>query len=191
MAAKKSGNLKKEDIRAAQEIHPHNHIPKQPMMDHPPEPIHEDHERKTVRENPQVIVRQTPIPEVRIYGATQHKKTTLGDRASDKLTKYGGSWKFISIFFVFLVIWMSINIYLALLAFDPFPFILLNLVLSCLAAIQAPIILMSQNRSADRDRAKAERDYAVNRKSEREVELMKKDLDYIKKKLAEINARLK
>ena len=74
---------------------------------------------------------------------------------------------------------------------DPYPFILLNLVLSFLAAIQAPVILMSQNRAADRDRAKAERDYAVNRKAEKEIELIKKDLDHIKKKLAEITSMIR
>ena len=139
---------------------------------------------------PTVIVRQTPIPEVRIYGQTPRRKYTLGMKASDRITKWGGSWKFITSFMAFIFIWMGINLYSAFV-WDVYPFILLNLVLSCLAAIQAPIILMSQNRSADRDRAKAERDYAVNRKSEREVELIKKDLDFIKKRLAEINARLK
>jgi len=111
---------------------------------------------------------------------------TLGQRASDRLTSTMGSWIFIIMFLVFLVIWMLINAYFLInytigKPFDPYPFILLNLVLSCLAAIQAPVILMSQNRQAERDRAKAERDYMVNRKAEREVENIQRDLDEIKK----------
>lgn len=138
-----------------------------------------------------VIVKQTPVPQVRIYGQTTPRKYSLGMKASDKLAKWGGSWVFISLFAVFIVIWMAINLYALFTVWDPYPFILLNLVLSCLAAIQAPVILMSQNRAAERDRVKAERDYAVNRKSEREVELIKKDLDHIKKKLAQISTMLK
>jgi uncharacterized membrane protein len=167
-----------------------NHIPKQAMVDeHARQIQHEP--RVAEKEKPHVIVKQTPIPEVRIYGQTQPRKTTFGMKASDKIAKWGGSWYFISGFFVVIVIWMIINVYAIVTVWDPYPFILLNLVLSCLAAVQAPIILMSQNRAAERDRHKAERDYAVNRKSEREVEYIKKDLDFIKKKLAEINARLK
>jgi uncharacterized membrane protein len=167
-----------------------NHIPKQAMTE-PPTITHEESPRTIGQEKPRVIIKQTPVPEVRIYGQTPHKKYTLGQKAADKITKWAGSWHFIGSFFVLLFIWMAINLYAIITVWDPYPFILLNLVLSCLAAIQAPIILMSQNRSADRDRAKAERDYAINRKSEREVELIKKDLDYIKKKLAEIGTRLK
>jgi uncharacterized membrane protein len=106
---------------------------------------------------------------------------TYGQKLADKITFWGGSWTFIIIFFVFLSIWIAINTIAMIERWDPYPFILLNLVLSCLAAIQAPIILMSQNREMERERLKMERDYAVNRKAEREVEYIKKELDSIKR----------
>ncbi len=95
-----------------------------------------------------------------------HKERTLGQKAADALTKWAGSWTFILIFLFFLLIWILINGYFLVQyekgnPFDPYPFILLNLALSCLAAIQAPIILMSQNRHAEKDRIKVEYDYAV------------------------------
>ncbi|MCR4334973.1 MAG: DUF1003 domain-containing protein [archaeon] len=96
---------------------------------------------------------------------------------ADALTKIAGSWGFIIGFAIVLVVWISVNSY-ALIAgiWDPYPFILLNLVLSCLAAIQAPIILMSQNREHERDVTKAERDYYINRKAEREIKILQKDI---------------
>ena len=108
---------------------------------------------------------------------------TFGQRSADWLTKWAGSWYFIIGFFIFLIIWMSINTTWIIFGrtWDPYPFILLNLVLSCLAAIQAPIILMSQNRAAQRDRQRAEYDYAVNRKSEREIKEMQKQLNRIER----------
>jgi len=115
---------------------------------------------------------------------------TFGQKAADKLTKYAGSWGFIGGFFVFLASWMIINgIWLAHQSWDPYPFILLNLVLSSLAAFQAPIILMSQNREAQKDRQRAEYDYAVNRKSEKEVELIKTQLSRIERKLEKITKK--
>lgn len=110
-------------------------------------------------------------------------KRTFGERASDNLTRYAGSWGFITFFFIFLGIWMTINIYGWIESWDPYPFILLNLVLSCLAAIQAPVILMSQNRQAEKDRKKSEYDYKVNRKAEREIEAILKQLNRIEKRL--------
>lgn len=109
---------------------------------------------------------------------TVHKRT-FGQRAADSLAKWAGSWTFIISFFVFLFLWMAANVYMWIQQWDPYPFILLNLVLSCLAAIQAPVILMSQNRSAQRDRQRAEYDYAVNRKAEKMIEEI---LKIIKKK---------
>ena len=108
---------------------------------------------------------------------------TLGQRAADWIAKWAGSWYFIIGFFIFLVIWMSINTAWIIFGrtWDPYPFILLNLVLSCLAAIQAPIILMSQNRAAQRDRQRAEYDYAVNRKAERELQGIQKQLNRIER----------
>ena len=108
-------------------------------------------------------------------------KLTLGQRAADNLSLAAGSWTFIIIFFVFLVIWMMINVYMLATIWDPYPFILLNLILSCLAAVQAPIILMSQNRAAQRDRRKSDDDYRVNRKAELEIEDIQKDLEEIKR----------
>jgi uncharacterized membrane protein len=106
---------------------------------------------------------------------------TLGQKLADWLTRASGSWTFITGFLLFLVLWMLINTYFILFTiWDPYPFILLNLVLSCLAAIQAPIILMSQNREMEREHAKSERDYYINRKAEREIKIVQKELVEIK-----------
>jgi len=118
------------------------------------------------------------------YLHPNHFPRTFGQKAADKLSQIAGSWAFILVFFVFLVAWMAINaIWLSHRSWDPYPFILLNLLLSCLAAIQAPIILMSQNRQAQKDRQRSEYDYAVNRKAERKIELVQKQLDRIEKRL--------
>jgi uncharacterized membrane protein len=114
---------------------------------------------------------------------TTKKTLSLSQRAADSLTKKMGSWGFITTFGVYLFVWMGINIFGAWSHWDPYPFILLNLTLSCLAAIQAPIILMSQNRSAERDHIRFEYDYAINRKAVREIQNMQKDLESIKKSL--------
>ena len=108
---------------------------------------------------------------------------TFGQNAADKLTKYAGSWGFIISFLVILVLWMAANIYAWVNAWDPYPFILLNLVLSCIAALQAPIILMSQNRQSQKDRQRSEYDYAVNRRAEREIQDVKKQLNRIENRL--------
>jgi len=91
---------------------------------------------------------------------------TLGQRAADAVARFAGSWSFIFFFLGIMVLWMVVNILLAFKAFDPYPFILLNLLLSCIAAVQAPLIMMSQNRQETKDRAHAENDYRVNLKSE-------------------------
>ena len=98
------------------------------------------------------------------------EKYTLGQRAADAIAKFAGSWAFIFAFTGVLILWMVINTILAADAFDPFPFILLNLVLSCVAAIQAPLIMMSQNRQEEKDRRRAENDYKVNLKTEIMIE---------------------
>jgi len=110
-------------------------------------------------------------------------KRTIGQKAADALTKWAGSWTFIIAFLGFLFLWMIANVYAWINSWDPYPFILLNLVLSTIAAIQAPIILMSQNREAQRDRIRAEYDYRVNVKAEKEIEQIQKQLDRIEKKL--------
>ena len=105
---------------------------------------------------------------------------TLGDRVADKVAEFGGSWKFIIWFGVILVGWIIINtVFILAGPFDPYPFILLNLVLSLLAAIQAPVIMMSQNRQEDRDRIRAENDYQVNLKAEMEVRMINEKLDQL------------
>ena len=98
------------------------------------------------------------------------EKYTLGQRAADTIAKFAGSWAFIFSFTGVLVLWMVVNVILAAKAFDPYPFILLNLVLSCVAAIQAPLIMMSQNRQEEKDRQRAENDYKVNLKTEIMIE---------------------
>ena len=100
------------------------------------------------------------------------KKYTLGQRAADAIAKFAGSWAFIFSFTGVLVLWMVVNIIMASNAFDPYPFILLNLVLSCVAAIQAPLIMMSQNRQEEKDRRRAENDYKVNLKTEIMIEAL-------------------
>ena len=114
------------------------------------------------------------------------KPKTSGQRAADWVTKWVGSWTFIILLFIFMGLWIWANIYMVIFRWDPYPFILFNLVLSCLAAIQAPIILMSQNRQTERDRIKAEQDYRVNRKAELEIEDMQKDLETIKQMIREL-----
>ena len=107
-------------------------------------------------------------------------KTTFGQRIADKLANTAGSWGFIICFGVVLVSWISINsIVLLTRPFDPFPFILLNLVLSCLAAIQAPVIMMSQNRQETRDRLHSEHDYQINLKAELEIQQLHEKVDHI------------
>ncbi|MFH1787326.1 MAG: DUF1003 domain-containing protein [archaeon] len=103
---------------------------------------------------------------------------TFGQKSADWITRWAGSWIFIIGFFFFLILWMYVNVtmlhkYNLGEPWDPYPFILLNLVLSCLAAIQAPIILMSQNRENQRDRQRAQYDYAINKKAEREIREIK------------------
>jgi uncharacterized membrane protein len=96
------------------------------------------------------------------------KRLTLGERMADRLSNFGGSWTFLGIFAAILLVWIGYNVERPG-SFDPFPFILLNLVLSCLAAVQAPVILMSQNRMSAKDRIDARHDYEVNLKAEMEV----------------------
>lgn len=105
---------------------------------------------------------------------------TYGQKIADKIAEFGGSWTFIISFFMFLIIWMAINIvFITTKPFDPYPFILLNLILSCLAAIQAPIIMMSQNRKEQKDRIKSDYDYKINLKAELEIRLLNEKVDHL------------
>jgi uncharacterized membrane protein len=107
-------------------------------------------------------------------------RRTLGDRWADTVAEFGGSWTFIGIFAGVLVVWMAVNIAEgAARAFDPYPFILLNLVLSSLAAVQAPVIMMSQRRQESKDRLRAQNDYQVNLKAELEIRHLHEKLDHI------------
>jgi len=107
-------------------------------------------------------------------------KLTLGERIADHVATFGGSWKFIIIFGSFILVWIVINTAILLSrAFDPYPFILLNLMLSCLAALQAPVIMMSQNRQESKDRLRAEHDFKINLKAELEVRHLNEKLDHL------------
>jgi uncharacterized membrane protein len=105
------------------------------------------------------------------------EQASLGDRLADQLATHAGSWKFIVLFGVFMLVWMVSNYNMGASAFDPFPFILLNLTLSTVAALQAPVILMAQNRQATKDRAVAQNDYQVNLKNEVEIADLHRKLD--------------
>jgi len=119
------------------------------------------------------ILSRNPID---VYDAT----LSLGDRLADHIADFGGSWKFIIFFGVIIICWMIVNSYvLATRPFDPYPYILLNLVLSCLAALQAPVIMMSQNRQEDRDRQRAMHDYQVNLKAELEIRHLHQKIDHL------------
>lgn len=118
------------------------------------------------------------------------EKYTFGQRAADTIAKFAGSWAFIFSFTGVLVLWMVVNVILAAKAFDPYPFILLNLVLSCVAAIQAPLIMMSQNRQEEKDRLRAENDYKVNLKTEILIEDLYDKVNAILAKQLEMERQL-
>jgi uncharacterized membrane protein len=107
-------------------------------------------------------------------------RLTLGERLADGLAKFGGSWRFIGIFMAMMVIWMGINSFVLIeKSFDPFPFILLNLALSCLAALQAPVIMMSQNRQEAKDRLRVEHDFEINLTAEIEIRKLHERMDHL------------
>ncbi|MEA5000207.1 MAG: DUF1003 domain-containing protein [Candidatus Limiplasma sp.] len=116
---------------------------------------------------------------------------TFGDRMSDRIAKFVGSWTFILLFMGVLIGWITLNLLMALRAFDPYPFILLNLALSCVAAIQAPVIMMSQNRQEQKDRMRSQNDYKTNLKSEIIVEDLYRKIDALLANQEEILARLR
>jgi len=119
------------------------------------------------------------------------QKLTYSQKAADLIAFWGGSWVFIAVLTGLIILWMSINTALALFGkWDPYPFILLNLFLSCLSAFQAPIILMAQNRQTERDRMDAKYDYLVNRKAEREIQDMQGDLEQIKTMIRGVRRKL-
>lgn len=111
--------------------------------------------------------------------ATDDETVTFGQRMADRIASFGGSWKFIIIFLIVLGAWVLINVLVLALRFDPYPFILMNLFLSCIAALQAPVIMMSQNRKEQRDRARAENDYMINLKAEMEIRSLHQKIDLL------------
>jgi len=107
------------------------------------------------------------------------QKLSFGQKIADKVASFGGSWTFIISFLVFIIIWISVNVFWFLnKGYDPYPFILLNLILSCIAALQAPVIMMSQNRQEEKDRARAKKDYMINLKSELEIRTLHEKIDH-------------
>lgn len=128
-----------------------------------------------------------------VVDALQHRSTltdkiedqdqenyTLGQRLADKVATFGGSWRFIILFMLFLFAWIAVNTFFLLTRpFDPYPFILLNLILSCIAALQAPVIMMSQNRQDEKDRERGKKDYMINLKSELEIRMLHEKLDHL------------
>ncbi|MFA6023085.1 MAG: DUF1003 domain-containing protein [Candidatus Pacearchaeota archaeon] len=137
--------------------------------------------------DPKVINQNILAPE-HFHKLFSKKELTFSQKASDTLTSFIGSWKFIFIFLFFLLLWISVNVYLVVEfeigdPFDPYPFVFLNLILAAITSIQAPIIMMSQNRQAERERIRAEYDYAINRKTEKEVREIKNDIENIKQML--------
>lgn len=120
----------------------------------------------------------------------KEEKLSLGQRASDAVAKFAGSWAFIFSFIAVMLIWMIVNLLLASRAFDAYPFILLNLVLSCIAAIQAPLIMMSQNRQEAKDRERAENGYKVNLKNELIIDDLHRKMDLILENQRKLNRRL-
>lgn len=117
---------------------------------------------------------------------TPHHRRTLGQRAADALTMWAGSWFFLILLTICIAVWIFVNSMSSQGRWDPYPFILLNLMLSFMAAYQAPVILMSQNRMSERDRAKARLDLDIDRKAEREIQDIQKDLEEIKMMLREM-----
>lgn len=123
------------------------------------------------------LIQQLTMTE--IVENNSNEKTTFGQKAADAVAKFAGSWGFIFSFIAVMVIWMIVNVVLSTKAFDAYPFILLNLVLSCIAAVQAPLIMMSQNRQEVKDRKRAENDYKINLKNELIIDDLHKKIELI------------
>lgn len=157
-----------------------------------------DERRKVIKELLDVTDREFTdeelIRQLTMTGITQRtaqdEKSTLGQRAADAVARFAGSWAFIFSFIAVMVLWMAGNVLLASRAFDAYPFILLNLVLSCIAAVQAPLIMMSQNRQEEKDRRRAENDYKVNLKTEIMIEDLYDKVNAILAKQSQLEKKL-
>jgi len=142
--------------------------------------IKEVGELSTLEEDVLKTIQDETIISTKLDGLDDIGDYTYGQRLADKVASFGGSWSFIILFGIFIFIWMLINIIFLLdKGFDPYPFILLNLILSCLAALQAPVIMMSQNRQEEKDRERAKQDYMVNLKSELEIRILHEKIDHL------------
>ncbi len=139
----------------------------------------------------ETIVDETLITQ-KITETEEDQESSFGNRMADGVAEFGGSWKFILSFMAFLIIWIIINSFYFIMKkpFDPYPFILLNLILSCVAAIQAPIIMMSQNRQEAKDRQRARNDYATNLKAEIEIQCLHDKMNFLLDEIAEMKAKL-
>ncbi len=124
------------------------------------------------------------------YHPIFRQELTFGQRAADFIANFGGSWTFVLLLGFLIFVWMASNVYfLTRKPFDPYPFILLNLVLSTLAAFQAPVILMAQNRQGERDRIDAKYDHQINRKAEREIQMIQKDIANLKRHILDVKRK--
>jgi uncharacterized membrane protein len=148
------------------------------------EAILEEERGATERLEQSVVARiaghETIAQDIERLEAEEARSLPLGERIADRVASFGGSWRFIGLFMAVLLAWMALNtLALRQAAFDPYPYILLNLVLSCLAALQAPVIMMSQRRTEARDRARGKNDYLVNLKAELSVRLLHEKVDHL------------
>ncbi|MCE3010606.1 MAG: DUF1003 domain-containing protein [Proteobacteria bacterium] len=140
----------------------------------------EDLQLKKLEELIKKSISEEELISSRLMSIDNESPTTFGDKVADKMAAVGGSWTFIGSFFLILATWIATNVlWLNEHPFDPYPFILLNLVLSCLAAIQAPIIMMSQNRKEEKDRKRARNDYVINMKAEIEIRSLHNKVDLL------------
>lgn len=139
------------------------------------EKVHLEKLHKIVKDSidaEELIIHNLSNPEV--------ENLNLGQKISDKVAIFGGSWKFIISFFVVLTLWITFNVFaIGVYKFDPYPFILMNLILSCIAALQAPIIMMSQNRVEEKDRKRGENDYLINLKAEMQIRSLNQKIDLL------------
>lgn len=150
--------------------------------------ILEDEEEKAIEE--EEVVHLLLERKLSKNTGAKNNDLTFGAKMSDRIAKFAGSWPFIISFISCLIVWIAVNVVLYSRAFDPYPFILLNLVLSCVAAIQAPVIMMSQNRQEEKDRLRAQNDYKTNLKAEIIVEDMHQKIDQLLVNQNELMARL-
>lgn len=114
------------------------------------------------------------------FAEEELERRSIGQKIADHVADFGGSWTFIISFLFFIILWIGLNVYILMnKGFDPYPFILLNLILSCVAALQAPVIMMSQNRQEEKDRSRAKKDYMINLKSELEIRMIHDKIDHL------------